>query len=87
MYGVMNATSYFTLGVQTRDAVFLVRARFDKAQTLFELGLENCPDNPFLLQAFAVMEEGRGNQAKVSIQDAPQMITHPPHPPSTPTAR
>ena len=40
--------------------------RYNKAQRLFEAGLENCADNPYLLQAFAVMEEGRGNQAKVS---------------------
>lgn len=35
---------------------------------MFEAGLENCVDNPYLLQAFAVMEEQRGNQAKVKIQ-------------------
>lgn len=39
--------------------------RFDKAARLFEAGLENCVDNPYLLQAFAVMEEERGNQGKV----------------------
>ena len=41
--------------------------RYNKAQRLFEAGLENCADNPYLLQAFAVMEEGRGNQAKASL--------------------
>lgn len=34
------------------------------ARRLFETGLEHSVDNPFLLQAFAVMEEQRGNQAK-----------------------
>lgn len=45
---------------------FCICQRYDKAQRLFEAGLENCVDNPYLLQAFAVMEEQRGNQAKVT---------------------
>lgn len=54
MYPPQKATSLCDVG-----------CRPDKAQRLFEAGLDNCPDNPFLLQAFAVMEEERGNQAKV----------------------
>lgn len=48
--------------VRDVDAIWF---RLDKAKLLFETGLDNCPDNPFLLQAFAVMEEERGNAAKV----------------------
>ena len=48
-----------------RSDLFLFSRRYDKARRLFEAGLENCADNPYLLQAFAVMEEQRGNQAKV----------------------
>ena len=42
--------------------------RFEKAQRLFEAGLENSVGNPYLLQAFAVMEEKRGNQANVRVE-------------------
>ncbi|CAN0326508.1 unnamed protein product, partial [Hapterophycus canaliculatus] len=53
--------------------------KYDKAQRLFEAGLENCVDNPFLLQAFAVMEEQRGNQAKALTLLNRSVRKHPDH--------
>eukprot|EP00903_Cladosiphon_okamuranus_P012122 g11374.t1 len=53
--------------------------KYDKAQRLFEAGLENCADNPYLLQAFAVMEEQRGNQAKALTLLNRSVRMHPEH--------
>jgi tetratricopeptide (TPR) repeat protein len=39
-------------------------ALYRKARALFETGLSHSPDNPFLLQAYGVLEEKEGNKAR-----------------------
>jgi len=40
------------------------RNRFDLAEKIFLRGLKYCPRNPYILQAYGVMEETRGNKVK-----------------------